>query len=48
MDRKTLEYMEERAKKARKIVKTIDGLKKNVEDMNKIKVVRFVNNSWQS
>lgn len=33
MDRKTLEYMEERAIKARKIVNRIDALKKNIETL---------------
>jgi hypothetical protein len=48
MDRKTLEYMEERAEKARKIVKTIEQLQKNIESMNKVQVVRFINNNWNS
>lgn len=48
MDRKTLEYMEERAKKARDIVNEIEKLKKNIENMNKVQVVRFINSNWQS
>lgn len=50
MDRKTLEYMEERAEKARKIVKHIDELTKSVEiiygtDGIKGNGVKFFSNS---
>jgi hypothetical protein len=45
VDRKTLEYMEERSKKARKIVEKIERLIKNVESINnkKIMKVKFIN-----
>lgn len=46
MDRKTLEYMEERAKKGREIVNTIKQLTKNIEDIVEIKSVYFVNKRW--
>jgi len=48
LDRKTLEYLEERAKKARGIVMKIESLLENVENINKIKVVRFLNHNWNS
>lgn len=41
MDRKTLEYMEERAKDARKIVKKIESLKKNIELTERVEGVKF-------
>lgn len=34
MDRKTLEYMEERAKKAREIVTKIEELSKDIQDVD--------------
>lgn len=46
MDLKTLEYMEERAKKARAIVKEIVQLSKNIENINEIKSVRFLDHRW--
>ena len=42
MDRKTLEYMEARAKKAREIVTRIDSLKNNKEKMVGVYQVRFI------
>jgi hypothetical protein len=45
MDRKTLEYMESRAKKARAIVQKIDSLLMNIESINNKKIlkVKFIN-----
>lgn len=48
MDRKTLEYMEERAKKARDIVYEIDSLKRNIEKMDRVRVLRFINHEWST
>lgn len=42
MDRKTLEYMEERAKKARVIVSRIDELELCIEHVQKAEKVRFM------
>lgn len=41
MDRKTLEYMEERAKKAREIVKVIEKLEKNLDKLNHVESISF-------
>lgn len=41
LDRKTLEYMEERANKAREIVKKIDGLVKESERIDQIGHISF-------
>ena len=41
MDRKTLEYMENRANKARLIVNQIDALRKNIEKANRVGQVHF-------
>lgn len=43
MDRKTLEYMEERAKKARDIVNRIDGLTKRAGMVGEIVDINFSN-----
>lgn len=43
MDRKTLEYMEERAKKARSLFNRIDNLSKYAEKINEIAGVDFKN-----
>lgn len=43
MDRKTLEYMEERSKKAREIVKKIDRLIKDAERLVSTEKVSFSN-----
>lgn len=43
MDRKTLEYMEERAKQARLIVNAIEALKTNIEKVERVKQVHFRN-----
>lgn len=45
MDIKTLEYLEERTKKAREIVKKIEQLLKNIESINNKKIIRvnFIN-----
>lgn len=45
MDIKTLEYLEERTKKAREIVKKIEQLLRNIESINNKKVMRinFIN-----
>lgn len=45
MDRKTLEYMEERAKKARDIVKKIEKLLKNIDCITGVEKVDFINYS---
>lgn len=42
MDRKTLEYMEERAKKARKVVSRIDLLGARIEKVKKAEKVLFI------
>lgn len=41
MDIKTLEYMEERAKKARKIINLIDDLKKQLKSIDQTERVLF-------
>jgi predicted RNase H-like nuclease (RuvC/YqgF family) len=48
MDLKTLEYMEERAGKARKLVNKIEKLKANIESLKKIMRVDFINNSYRN
>ncbi|MEJ9151049.1 hypothetical protein [Bacillus smithii] len=46
MDRKTLEYMEERARKARAIVKLIEELQRNIEQIHAIKRVNFLDQNY--
>lgn len=41
MDRKTLEYMEERTKKARKIVETIEKLNSNINKVERVAYLSF-------
>lgn len=41
MDLKTLEYMEERAKKARKIVDKIERLQSNIDKLEKASKISF-------
>lgn len=48
MDLKTLEYMEERVKKAKRLIEDIEQLKNNISKMNRIKVVRFVYENWST
>jgi hypothetical protein len=50
VDRTTLEYMEERSKKARKIVEKIEQLIKNVESINNKRIIRvdFINQRYDS
>ncbi|MBT2735177.1 hypothetical protein [Bacillus sp. ISL-7] len=42
MDRKTLEYMEERAKKARKVVSRINLLQERIEKVKNAEKVLFI------
>lgn len=46
MDRKTLEYMEERARKARAIVKLIEELQHNIEQIHAIERVNFLDQNY--
>jgi NACalpha-BTF3-like transcription factor len=43
VDIKTLEYMENRAKKARAVVEKIDRLVINIEKTEKVKYINFLN-----
>lgn len=46
MDRKTLEYMEERARKARAIVRLIENLQHNIEQIHAIESVIFLDQNY--
>lgn len=48
MDRKTLEDMEVRVVKAKEIIKEVDSLKKNIESISRIQIVRFINENWST